>query len=98
MGEVRQRGISVIRQDKHEITYKNYRVGWQELDLFIGGEIVVENKAVERLTRLHKAQCISYIKAVDKMTDLLLNFAGSEPSRTNLFLSIIRCNPVFKKD
>ncbi len=85
MEEVEQRGMSVTRQDKYEITYKNYRVGWQQLDLFIGGEIVVENKAVDKLTRLHKAQCISYVKTAGKLTGLLLNFGGPEPEFHRLY-------------
>ena len=83
--EIRQRGVPVTRQDKYEITYKNYCVGWQQLDLFIGGEIVVENKTVDKLTRLHKAQCISYIKTVGKYTGLLLNFGGQEPEFHRLY-------------
>ncbi len=83
--EVRQRSVSVTRQDKYEIAYKNYLVGLQQLDLFIGDEIVVENKVVDKLTRLHKAQCISYIKTVGKQTGLLLNFGGSEPEFHRLY-------------
>lgn len=83
--ELRQRGITVIRQDDYVITYKDYPVGRQQLDLFIGGDIVVENKVVNKLTRLHKAQCISYIKTVGQLTGLLLNFGGPEPEFHRLY-------------
>lgn len=82
--ELRRRGISTTRQDKYQITYKNYPVGLQQLDLFIAGEVVVENKAVDQLTRLHKAQAISYLKTVDKLTGLLFNFGGSQPELNRL--------------
>ncbi len=83
--EVSQQGVAVSRQDKYKITYKNYLVGIQQLDLFIGGEIVVENKAVDQLTKLHKAQCISYIKTVGKQTGLLFNFGASKPEFHRLY-------------
>lgn len=85
--ELRQRAISTTRQDKYQITYKNYPVGLQQLDLFIAGEVVVENKAVDQLTRLHKAQAISYLKTVDKLTGLLFNFGGSRPEFNRLYFN-----------
>jgi GxxExxY protein len=83
--ELRQRGISTNCQDKYQIIYKGHLVGLQQLDLFIAGEIVVENKVVDRLTRLHKAQAISYIKTVDQLTGLLLNFGGQTPQFNRLY-------------
>jgi GxxExxY protein len=55
--------------------------------LFIADELVVENKVVEQLTRLHKAQCISYIKTVDQQTGLLLNFGGQAPEFNRLYFN-----------
>ena len=83
--ELRQRSIPTTRQDKYQITYKGHLVGLQQLDLFIAGEIVVENKVVDQLTRLHKAQAISYIKTVNKLTGLLLNFGGQTPEFNRLY-------------
>lgn len=90
MEEVRQRGMMVTRQDKYEISYKNYRVGWQQLDLFISDEIVIENKVVDKLSQLHKAQCISYIKTVGKLTGLLLNFGGPKPEFYRLYFDLAK--------
>ena len=86
--ELQQRGILTTRQDKYQITYKDYIVGLQQLDLFIAGEVVVENKAVGQLTRLHKAQAISYLKTVEKLTGLLLNFGGPKPEFNRLYFNI----------
>ncbi len=85
--ELRRRGIRTTRQDKYEIVYKNKRVGHQALDLFVAQEVVVENKVVERLTRLHKAQTISYLKTVDKSVGLLLNFGGTAPKVNRLYFN-----------
>jgi GxxExxY protein len=49
-------------------------VGAGRLDFFVEDELVVEIKAVDRLTPLHTAQVMSYLKAVDRSLGLLLNF------------------------
>jgi GxxExxY protein len=49
--------------------------------------VVVENKVADQLTRLHKAQAISYLKTVDKLTGLLLNFGGSKPEFNRLYFN-----------
>jgi GxxExxY protein len=83
--ELRLRGIPTTHQDKYKITYKGHPVGIQQLDLFIADELVIENKAANKLTRLNKAQCISYIKTVDKQTGLLLNFGSPKPEFHRLY-------------
>lgn len=82
--ELRRQGISASRQDEHRITYKDKLVGLQKLDLFVAQEVAVENKVVGQLTRLHKAQTISYLKTVDKPVGLLLNFGNSQPEFNRL--------------
>ena len=77
--ELRLRGVPATQQDEYIITYKGQPVGRQRLDLFVVHEVVVENKVVGQLTRLHKAQTISYLKTVDKPVGLLLNFGGEDP-------------------
>ncbi len=44
------------------------------LDLLIEGQIIVELKAVERLTSVHEAQLLSYLKLSGKKIGLLINF------------------------
>jgi GxxExxY protein len=85
--ELRRRGIEARSQEKYEITYKDYLVGLQELDLFVVKEVVVENKVAERLTGLHKAQYLSYVKTVDKSVGLLLNFGGPEPEFSRVYFN-----------
>lgn len=87
MEELRRRGIEAKSQDKYEIIYKDYLVGLQRLDLFVVEEVVVENKVAERLTGLHKAQCLSYVKTVDRSVGLLLNFGGPEPEFSRVYFN-----------
>jgi len=44
------------------------------MDLLVAGELLVELKAVEALTPIHKAQIISYLKATGLQLGLLINF------------------------
>ncbi|MBI1881458.1 MAG: GxxExxY protein [Chloroflexi bacterium] len=85
--ELRQRGIQAIYQEKYQILYKDHLVGLQQLDLFVVQEVVVENKVARQLTSLHKAQCFSYVKTVDKSVGLLFNFGGPEPEFSRIYFN-----------
>ena len=83
--ELRRRKYTVICQDEHHVFYKERLIGIQRLDLFAVQEIVVENKVTERLSPLHKAQGLSYLKTVDKRVGLLFNFGGKTPEFDRLY-------------
>ena len=85
--DLQKKGIPYRRQPEYQIIYKGKIVGIQQLDLFIAGEIVIEIKVVPQLTRLHKAQSISYLKVVDKHVGLLLNFGNETPEFKRLYFS-----------
>jgi GxxExxY protein len=72
--ELNLRGIEYESQVPISLTYKGYPVGATRLDLLVGGELVVELKAIEALGEIHKAQVISYLKASGKRLGLLINF------------------------
>ena len=72
--ELDSREISYKRQAESSVVYKGQSVGKGRIDLLIDGEIVVELKTVERLTPLHNAQVISYLKALGHQVGLIINF------------------------
>ncbi len=49
---------------------------YQKADFVCYGEIIVELKAVEKLTSAHHAQIINYLKATNSKLGLLYNFGG----------------------
>ena len=73
--ELTQRGLNVERQKSLPIVYKEVALetGYR-LDLLVEGVVVVELKAVDSLTPLHKAQLLSYLKLSGLKIGLLINF------------------------
>jgi GxxExxY protein len=72
--ELELRGVAFERQVPVAVDYKGQSVGEGRLDLLVGGELIIELKAVEALLPVHKAQVLSYLKATKKQLGLLVNF------------------------
>lgn len=72
--ELRLRGIPFARQHPVRVAYKDHTVGEGRLDFLVGQALVVEVKAVESLSQVHKAQVLSYLKATGRHLGLLINF------------------------
>ena len=72
--ELRLQGISFECEKEIKIPYKDISITGQKLDLLVEGQLILELKAVERLTGIHEAQIHSYMKATDLRIGLLINF------------------------
>jgi len=73
--EMRSRGLLVKSQVYVPIHYKEKNLGGSlKLDLLINDLIIVEEKAVEQMIPLYKAQLLSYLKLTEKPKGLLINF------------------------
>lgn len=72
--ELGLRGISFQRQAGFGVGYKGREVGEGRMDLLVERLLIVELKAVDRLTEVHVAQAISYLKATGLRLALLINF------------------------
>ena len=72
--EMKNQGIMFERQYVFNIPYKKKVVGEGRLDFLVMGKLVVELKAVEKLSDIHTAQIISYLKATGMKLGLLINF------------------------
>ena len=84
--DLRALNIRCVQQPEYQIVYKEKIVGKQILDILIAQEVVVEDKVAPCLTRLHKAQLLSYLKVTGKQVGLLLNFGGPKPEFQRLYL------------
>ena len=73
--ELQQLGLSLERQKALPLIYKEIRLdqGYR-IDLLVERRVVVEIKAVEQITPVHKAQVLSYLRFSGCKIGLLLNF------------------------
>jgi GxxExxY protein len=77
--ELTRRGIAHESNQRLSLTYKDVALQkYYVTDMIVGGQIVVELKAVKALTAEHDAQLINYLKATRKHVGYLINF-GSFP-------------------
>jgi GxxExxY protein len=72
--EMNMRKMPFTRQVVVGVNYKNSIVGKGKLDFLIGGQLIVELKAVEMLGPIHSAQLLSYLKTTGCLLGLLINF------------------------
>jgi GxxExxY protein len=68
------RSVSFERQKVIQVLYKNMPLGEQRIDLVVGGLVIVELKAVDKILPLHEAQLLSYLKATNLRLGFILNF------------------------
>ncbi len=73
--ELRNAGLFVKSQIYVPVHYKGKDLGGSlKLDLLVNDLIIVEEKAVELMIPLYKAQLLSYLKLAGKPKGLLINF------------------------
>jgi GxxExxY protein len=75
--ELRQRRHTVEQQKPMEVWYKGQMVGMYQADMVVDGQVIVELKAVPSLERVHRNQCLNYLKATGRETGLVINFGAS---------------------
>jgi GxxExxY protein len=76
--ELRQRGIPFEAQKRLPIKYKETLLSKEYIaDLVCYGKIIVELKALERLSGHDDAQMLNYLKATGLRLGLLVNFGSS---------------------
>lgn len=72
--ELDSRRVPFERERAVDVIYREIAIPGQRVDLIVGGLIVVELKAIERFTDVHRAQLISYLKTTGLRGGLLVNF------------------------
>ena len=73
--ELAQKKIGFQRQYRLPVRYKDvYMECGYRIDLLVEDRIVLELKAVDRITALHEAQLLSYLKSGNWNIGFLINF------------------------
>ena len=73
--ELKLRGIRFKRQLQLPLRYKGIEldVGYR-LDIYVENSVLIELKSVEKLTPIHDAQLLTYLKLLNCRAGLLINF------------------------
>lgn len=73
--ELHLRGLDFERQKELPVLYKGCLIdcGFR-LDLLVGGAVIVEIKAVDRILPIHQAQVLTYLRMTGLRVGLILNF------------------------
>jgi GxxExxY protein len=71
------KGLSVTSQVPMKVTFRGVVVGDFYADLFVEEKVIIELKAVTRVSPEHKAQVINYLNATGIDVGLLVNFGNS---------------------
>lgn len=67
--ELRNHGLTAIKQQPINVYYKEEIVGEYFADLIVENKVIVELKAISKLAEQHEGQLINYLKATDKEVD-----------------------------
>lgn len=74
---LRKKGIHVLQQHALNVIDEDGSVvGEYFADLFVGGEVIIELKAVKQLNENHYAQVLSYLKTSKVRHAMLMNFGA----------------------
>ena len=73
--ELAKAGLKVARQKRQPIIYDGITFDDPfKMDIFVNDTIIIENKVVETVLPLHRAQLRSYLKLANRRLGLLINF------------------------
>jgi GxxExxY protein len=73
--ELELRGRKVTLQKEFSVFYRKKEVGIYYADLIIDNTVIVEVKAVEKITEVHRAQSLNYLRISGVRVGLIINFA-----------------------
>ncbi len=69
------------------VRYEGVIVGEFAADVLVNDEVIVENKAITRLLKVHEVQLVNYLTATGKNIGVLLNFGASSREYRKKFRS-----------
>ncbi len=72
--ELKIRGLKAESQVPHKVTYKDEIAGEYFADIIVEDKVLVELKTVDKLSRIHEAQLLNYLKATGIQVGFLVNF------------------------
>jgi GxxExxY protein len=76
--ELRLRNIPALSQISIPVTYKNCKLrDPMHLDILVDRKVIIEVKATETMSAVHKAQVLTYLRLTNLKLGLVINFGQS---------------------
>ena len=72
--EFELRGIPFTQQPPHEVLYKGRHVGLYVPDIIAFGQVVVDTKVIDNITKHEHALMINYLHLTRRPVGLIINF------------------------
>ena len=73
--ELRLRNIPALSQVQIPVTYKNFKLrDPMRLDILVDNKVIIEVKATENVSAIHKAQVLTYLRLTNLKLGLVINF------------------------
>jgi GxxExxY protein len=73
---LKHRGIEFVQQAPISVVFQGEIVGVYLADILVEGSVIVELKAIDCITDVHRAQVMNYLKATGLRLALIMNFAN----------------------
>lgn len=81
---LRQAGINAVQQAPIKVYFRGEIVGEYIADILVDGKMILELKSLDRITDVHRAQTLNYLKATGLKLALILNFGKESLERERL--------------
>jgi GxxExxY protein len=75
--ELRSADVSFKQQHAMKVRYGRVVVGEYVADLLVEERLIIEIKALQRIEKVHLAQCLNYLKATQLRIGLVINFGSA---------------------
>ncbi len=73
--ELQKHGLCATRQVQLPVVYDGVEIdAGYRIDILVESRIIIEIKSVDRLSPIHEAQLLTYLKLANKHIGLLINF------------------------
>ncbi len=90
--ELRKAGFEIEQQKELIVKYDEQIVGQYFADIVVDNKIIIELKTVEKISNIHIAQTLNYLKATGYKLGLIINFSnqtkGFEIERVPNFIAL----------
>jgi GxxExxY protein len=71
---LRKEGLDATQQANIPVIFEGETVGSYCADILVENEVILELKAAETITNMHRAQALNYLNATGLRVALILNF------------------------